>query len=104
MRTIHHNDKGPTRFIPADVAALYRIGMKKEAAHLFKRTIRGANKLDMASVGILFDLGLVAEARDLLKRTAHHATEDEYCALSTLRKKKTCTAFTERPVSRAFRP
>ena len=102
MRTIHHNDKGPTRFIPADVAALYRIGMKKEAAHLFKRTIRGAKKLDMPSVGILFDLGLVAEARDLLKRTAHHAIEDEYRALSTLRKKINSTAMTERRMPRAF--
>ena len=104
MRTIHHNDKGPTCFIAADVAALYRVGMKKEAARLFKRTIRSAKKLDMPSVGTLFDLGLVAEARDLLKRTARHVTADEYCALSTLRKKVTSTAFTQRRVSRAFIP
>jgi hypothetical protein len=104
MRTIHHNDKGPTQFIAADVAALYRVGMKTEAMHLFKRTIRGAKKLDMPSVKTLFDLGLVAEARDLLRRTAHHVTDDEYRALSALRKKVTCTAFTERRVSRAFRP
>ena len=98
-----YNDAGPTVFLPDEIAAFYQIGMKKEAAHLFKRTIRGANKLDMISIDTLFNLGLVDEARDLLRRTARYVTEAEYGALRALRKKVTCRAWINRRVSRAFR-
>ena len=86
-RTIMYNDGGPTIFLPNEVAELYQVGMKEEAVHFFKRTIRGAKILDMTSIERLFDIGLVREAQYLLRVTAHYAIEVEYKALKKLRKK-----------------